>query len=107
MNPDFVYTSRRVVELLDSVSARRCAQAFHDASLDTLQAAGFDPVREVVVRLGKRRGFIDLVLDGWFALELDHVTPRAKSILKVRAFGCGMVYCRRPRPGDVPRLIWG
>lgn len=106
MNPNFEHTSRRVAALLDTVHARRSAQDFHDASLDALQGAGFDPVREVMVHLGKHRGFIDLVLDGWFALELDHVTPRAKSILKVRTFGCGMVYCRRAKPSAVPYLVW-
>lgn len=106
MDPNFNRTSQQITTILDAVRERRLSRDFHDASIDALQAAGFDPVREFLIRLDRRRGFIDIVLDGWYALELDHVTPRVKSIRKVRTFGCGMVYCRRARPGDAPYLIW-
>ncbi len=106
MNPDFEHTRKQITALLDSVQERRLSRDFHDASVDALQAAGYDPVREVLVQLPSGRGFIDIVLDGWFALELDHVTPRARSILKVRTFGCGMIYCRRAKPGVAPYLVW-
>ena len=93
-------TTEQVRRVLDSVPARASARDFHAAAETALRSAGFSVEREVLLRLQGRRSFIDLVLDGWFAVELDRRTPRLKSLAKVRAFGAGLVYCRDSAPAS-------
>jgi len=84
------------------------AEAFHAAAQAALAAAGFDAQREVRIpdRGDGMAGRLDLVLDGWFAVELDRVTPREKSLRKVEAFGAGIVYCRCPRGAGRGKKVW-
>lgn len=89
-------TTTKVVEVLSAVQAADAA-AFHEGAGFALHAAGFSVQREVPIYCDGRRGRIDLVLDGWYAIELDRKTPRRKSIRKIKAWGkrgTGMVYCR-------------
>lgn len=90
--------SVRVAEALSAIEGSRLsAGEFQDLAESVLRSAGYEVAREVRVDLGDgRKSRIDLVLDGWFALELDRRTPRKRSLLKVRRFGAGMVYCRHP-----------
>ena len=90
---------RRARHTLDALgrTARLNARTFHSCAESALRSAGFAVSREVLVSLPKRRrSRIDLVLDGWFAVELDSRAPRLKSLAKILAFGAGMVYCRDP-----------
>lgn len=80
---------------LDEIEPRTSASAFQNAAEIALVGIGLTVDREILVALpGRRRSRVDLVVNGWFAVELDRKTPRSKSLAKVRTFGAGMVYCR-------------
>ena len=95
-----------VAGVLEGKLSGASALEFHDSAIVTLQAAGLDVHREYQVpeRGDGREGRIDIVVtDGngtRCGIELDRITPRQKSLLKLGAVESGICVLRR---GDIAR----
>ena len=87
-----------VIGILNQLPRSTSAKVFQRAAHRALVDAGLHPRMEVHVDLpGRKRSRIDITVQNYFAIELDRLTPRRKSIAKVKAFGSGLVYCRESR----------
>jgi len=117
---------KALFKMLEEVAARcpaslEDALLFHDEMEEALQRAGFEVRREVLapypgnLKDQIRRGRIDLVAikpGEVTALELDKVSPRRKSVIKLREFLKGsdavearaFVVMREGREGR-PRIV--
>lgn len=95
-----------VAGVLEGKLSGDSALEFHDSAIATLQAAGLDVHREhpVPERGDGREGRIDIVVtDGngtRCGIELDRISPRQKSLLKLGAVESGICVLRR---GDIAR----
>ncbi|QGW19375.1 replication protein [Leclercia sp. Colony189] len=95
-----------VAGVLEGKLSGASALEFHDSAIATLQAAGLDVHREYPVpeRGDGREGRIDIVVtDGngtRCGIELDRISPRQKSLLKLGAVESGICVLRR---GDIAR----
>ena len=95
-----------VAGVLEGKLSGDSALEFHDSAIATLQAAGLDVHREYPVpeRGDGREGRIDIVVtDGngtRCGIELDRISPRQKSLLKLDAVESGICVLRR---GDIAR----
>lgn len=95
-----------VAGVLEGKLSGDSALEFHDSAIATLQAAGLDVHREYPVpeRGDGREGRIDIVVtDGngtRCGIELDRISPRQKSLLKLGAVESGICVLRR---GDIAR----
>lgn len=87
-----------VIDILHRIPSSPHAKVFQRAAHRALVDAGLHPRMEVHVDLpGRKRSRIDITVQNYLAIELDRVTPRKKSIAKIKAFGSGLVYCRESR----------
>jgi len=100
---------RTILEILDQIPDPGSAGQFQKQAAAALLQAGFQVQVEVPIRYpnkgfwrGSRKGRLDLVVDGWYAVELDRRSPRRRSRAKIAAFGDGLVYCREGRPQCAP-----
>ena len=90
-----------VAGVLEGKLSGASALEFHDSAIATLQAAGLDVHREYPVpeRGDGREGRIDIVVtDGngtRCGIELDRISPRQKSLLKLGAVESGICVLRR------------
>lgn len=95
-----------VAGVLEGKLSGASALEFHNSAISTLQAAGLDVHREYQVpeRGDGREGRIDIVVtDGngtRCGIELDRISPRQKSLLKLGAVESGICVLRR---GDIAR----
>lgn len=95
-----------VAGVLEGKLSGASALEFHDSAIATLQAAGLEVHREYQVpeRGDGREGRIDIVVtDGngtRCGIELDRISPRQKSLLKLGAVESGICVLRR---GDIAR----
>lgn len=108
-------TSRREVDVLQDLRhvlwlmpEERCrdAKQFHDALFLSLQQLGWSVTREYPVqdRGDGRRGVVDLFVSApaILAMELDAVSPRQKSIAKLKSMDAQRVIVLRTGPKDNP-----
>lgn len=105
----------RVVEVLSGLDGNVSSWALHLEAESALKDAGYVVSREfrVPARGDGRRGKIDLVVwreseDERIAIELDHRSPRKKSLFKLRAFpGLRVMVLRHEAGGRWPETPRG